>query len=159
MMPALVDTVASRCTEVESGARNVDNILTNTLLPDISRQLLGRMAEGEKVTALHVRPERMGLRLYLRELAGLEPVGRVAREMGFMPSYTQEDRLFKIDTPLGDNALLLKGFRGAEGISRLFRFELDLLSENNSISFADIVGKSVTISLKQADGSHHCLNG
>jgi type VI secretion system protein VasG len=52
--PALVDTVASRCTEVESGARNVDNILTNTLLPDISRQLLGKMAEGEKVTSVHV---------------------------------------------------------------------------------------------------------
>jgi type VI secretion system protein VasG len=52
--PALVDTVASRCTEVESGARNVDNILTNTLLPDISRQLLGRMAEGEKVSSIHV---------------------------------------------------------------------------------------------------------
>jgi type VI secretion system protein VasG len=52
--PALVETVASRCTEVESGARNVDNILTNTLLPDISRQLLGRMAEGEKITTIHV---------------------------------------------------------------------------------------------------------
>jgi type VI secretion system protein VasG len=52
--PALVDVVASRCTEVESGARNVDNILTNTLLPDISRQLLGRMAEGEKVASFHV---------------------------------------------------------------------------------------------------------
>ena len=52
--PALVDTVATRCTEVESGARNVDNILTNTLLPDISRQLLGRMAEGERVARVHV---------------------------------------------------------------------------------------------------------
>ena len=52
--PALVDTVATRCTEVESGARNVDNILTNTLLPDISRQLLGKMAEGEKVSRVHV---------------------------------------------------------------------------------------------------------
>jgi len=51
---ALVDTVAGRCTEVESGARNVDNILTNTLLPDISRQLLGRMSEGEKISVLHV---------------------------------------------------------------------------------------------------------
>jgi type VI secretion system protein VasG len=52
--PALIDTVASRCTEVESGARNVDHILTNTLLPDISRQLLGRMAAGEKVGDVHV---------------------------------------------------------------------------------------------------------
>jgi type VI secretion system protein VasG len=50
----LVDEVAKRCTEVESGARNVDNILTNTLLPDMSRQLLGKMAEGEKPTAIHV---------------------------------------------------------------------------------------------------------
>ncbi len=50
---ALVEEVARRCTEVESGARNVDNILTNTLLPEISRQLLARMAEGEKLTSIH----------------------------------------------------------------------------------------------------------
>jgi type VI secretion system protein VasG len=50
----LVDTVAARCTEVESGARNVDNILTHTLLPDISRMLLGKIAEGEKMSTLHV---------------------------------------------------------------------------------------------------------
>ncbi len=49
---ALVEEVARRCTEVESGARNVDNILTNTLLPDISRQLLARMAEGEKLSRI-----------------------------------------------------------------------------------------------------------
>jgi type VI secretion system protein VasG len=51
---ALVNEVAKRCTEVESGARNVDNILTNSLLPDVSRQLLGRMAEGEKLQSIHV---------------------------------------------------------------------------------------------------------
>ncbi len=37
--------MAKRCTEVESGARNVDNILSNTMLPEISRQVLARMAE------------------------------------------------------------------------------------------------------------------
>lgn len=52
--PALVDAVANRCTEVESGARNVDNILTHTLLPDISRLLLGKMAEGEKISAIQI---------------------------------------------------------------------------------------------------------
>jgi type VI secretion system protein VasG len=52
--PAMIDEVARRCTEVESGARNVDNILTNTLLPDISRQLLGRIAEGLRPEAIHV---------------------------------------------------------------------------------------------------------
>jgi type VI secretion system protein VasG len=42
----LLNEVASRCTEVESGARNVDNILSNTMLPDLSRQILSRIAEG-----------------------------------------------------------------------------------------------------------------
>lgn len=51
---ALVDEVAKRCTEVESGARNVDNILTNTLLPDLSRQLLGNMAAGEAMSRIEV---------------------------------------------------------------------------------------------------------
>jgi type VI secretion system protein VasG len=51
---AFVREVVNRCTEVESGARNVDNILTNSLLPEISRQLLGHMAEGEQVTSIHV---------------------------------------------------------------------------------------------------------
>jgi len=49
----LVNEVAARCTEVESGARNVDNILSNTMLPDLSRQILSRIAEGvvaDKVT-------------------------------------------------------------------------------------------------------------
>jgi type VI secretion system protein VasG len=51
---AFLEAVASRCTEVESGARNVDNILTNTLLPDISRKILEGMAEGDKMNAIHV---------------------------------------------------------------------------------------------------------
>jgi type VI secretion system protein VasG len=51
---AFLEAVASRCTEVESGARNVDNILTNSLLPEISRKILSSMAEGEKMTAIHV---------------------------------------------------------------------------------------------------------
>ena len=50
----LVTEVAKRCTEVESGARNVDNILSNTLLPEISRELLGRMAEGLPLEAVIV---------------------------------------------------------------------------------------------------------
>ena len=51
---ALIEEVAKRCTEVESGARNVDNILTNTLLPEISRQILGRLAERQKLGPIHV---------------------------------------------------------------------------------------------------------
>ncbi len=51
---AMVDEIASRCTEVESGARNVDNILTNTLLPDLSRVLLQAMVGGEMPSAIQV---------------------------------------------------------------------------------------------------------
>jgi type VI secretion system protein VasG len=51
---ALIEEVARRCTEVESGARNVDNILTNTMLPEVSRQILSRMAERQKLAAIHV---------------------------------------------------------------------------------------------------------
>jgi type VI secretion system protein VasG len=57
---AFLESVASRCTEVESGARNVDNILTNSLLPDISRKILGGMAEGEKMSAIHVTTDDEG---------------------------------------------------------------------------------------------------
>jgi type VI secretion system protein VasG len=60
----LIDEVGRRCTEVESGARNVDNILTNTMLPDISRQILGRMAEGEKLSSIHVGIGENGAFLY-----------------------------------------------------------------------------------------------
>ena len=50
----LVDEIARRCTEVESGARNVDNILSNTMLPEISRQLLGRLAEGGTLNQVEI---------------------------------------------------------------------------------------------------------
>ena len=61
---ALVGEVARRCTEVESGARNVDNILTNTLLPEISRQILGRIAEGQKLESIRVGVAGDGSFLY-----------------------------------------------------------------------------------------------
>jgi type VI secretion system protein VasG len=51
---SLTEEIARRCTEVESGARNVDNILTNTLLPQISRRILTGLAEGQKVPSIHV---------------------------------------------------------------------------------------------------------
>jgi type VI secretion system protein VasG len=52
--PQVVDEVASRCKEVESGARNVDHILTRTLLPEMSGEFLSRMATGAAVSRVHV---------------------------------------------------------------------------------------------------------
>jgi type VI secretion system protein VasG len=56
----LVTNVSKRCTEVESGARNVDHILTGTLLPAISSEVLTRMAEGLKLNSVNVGVDEKG---------------------------------------------------------------------------------------------------
>src|SRR5271165_1953070 len=73
--------------------------------------------------------------------------------------YTQENRLIAIDTSLGKDVLLLQGFTGREGISRLFSFHLDLASQKDSISFTNIVGQSVTIRITQPDNTPRYING
>ncbi len=50
----LVDTIARRCTESSSGARNVENILSRTLLPELSAEVLGRLAEGGAINRIAV---------------------------------------------------------------------------------------------------------
>jgi type VI secretion system protein VasG len=57
---AVVSTIAGRCKEVETGARNVDHILTGTLLPEISREFLARMAEGRPVMRAHIGVDTEG---------------------------------------------------------------------------------------------------
>ena len=56
----LIELIAGRCREVESGARNVDHILTRSLLPEISEEILGRMAEGRSIGAIHVTVGQTG---------------------------------------------------------------------------------------------------
>ena len=50
----VVSLIRSRCTELESGGRMIDAILTNTMLPKISQEFLSRTMEGEEVSRLHV---------------------------------------------------------------------------------------------------------
>ena len=54
---AVVQLIASRCTEVESGGRMVDAILTNTLLPALSGEFLTRMIDGRPVEGVHIGAE------------------------------------------------------------------------------------------------------
>ncbi|WP_150428891.1 type VI secretion system ATPase TssH [Dechloromonas sp. CZR5] len=56
----LVDAVLGRCTEVDSGARNVDHILNGTLLPEIAETVLARMAEGAAVERIRVSAGKNG---------------------------------------------------------------------------------------------------
>ena len=51
----VVDLIVSRCTEVASGGRMIDAILTNTMLPELSIELLNRQMAGEEVEAITVR--------------------------------------------------------------------------------------------------------
>jgi type VI secretion system protein VasG len=51
---AVLQAIADRCTEVESGARNIDNILTNTVMPDVSRLVLNWLMEESRPGAIQV---------------------------------------------------------------------------------------------------------
>ena len=48
------DEIAARCNEVESGARNIDKIVNQTLLPELSSQILQRMADNQPVNKVHI---------------------------------------------------------------------------------------------------------
>ena len=72
--------------------------------------------------------------------------------------FTQTGRALRIDTPLGEDVLLLRAVSGHETISQLSRFQLDLLSEDDSIKLEDLLGQNVTIHIEKADGVRH-FNG
>ncbi|WP_455775128.1 AAA family ATPase, partial [Burkholderia stabilis] len=57
---SLVEAVLARCTEVDSGARNVDHILNGTLLPEIAGHVLGRIADGAAIARISVRADEAG---------------------------------------------------------------------------------------------------
>ncbi len=52
--PDVVRAVAERCTEVDSGARNIDSILSDTMLPELSTKILEYMAEGQPLNSIRV---------------------------------------------------------------------------------------------------------
>jgi type VI secretion system secreted protein VgrG len=79
--------------------------------------------------------------------------------VGELMAIAQEHRRLAITTPLGKDVLLLRGFTGTEAISQLFHFDLDLLSENDSIKFQDVVGKNVTLSVYDTKGKERQFSG
>ena len=60
----LVASIADRCKEVQSGARNVDHILTRTLLPELAGEFLARMAAGQAINAVNVTVDEKGMFRY-----------------------------------------------------------------------------------------------
>jgi type VI secretion system protein VasG len=66
---ALVNAVLARCTEVDSGARNVDTILNGTLLPEIADNVLASMAAGGAIGRIKVGATKGGKIKYAVEAA------------------------------------------------------------------------------------------
>ncbi len=77
-----------------------------------------------------------------------------------MATYSQENRIVAIETPLGTDVLLLEKVTGHESVSRMFAFHVDLLSENDGIKFDDIVGQRVTVTVHLSEtGKNRYING
>lgn len=73
--------------------------------------------------------------------------------------FVQTNRRIAINTPLGKDALLLRAFTGRESLSNLFSFELDLVSENDSLKFEDLVGKNVSLRVFGPEAEERSWNG
>jgi type VI secretion system protein VasG len=58
--PDLVAAIAARCTETSSGARNIEKILSRTLLPQLSAEVLARLAEGRPIRRVRVGMDKSG---------------------------------------------------------------------------------------------------
>ena len=77
-----------------------------------------------------------------------------------MDAATQENRLIALDSsPFDTDVLLLTAFTGEEEMSRLFSYQLELLSAKQDVAAKDIVGKNVTFSIKYGDGETRYFNG
>ncbi len=74
-------------------------------------------------------------------------------------AFSQDSRSIAIQTTLGKDVLLLRSFKGEEGISRLFRFDLELLSDQPSIDVGGVIGKPSTIGVRLADNNDRFFNG
>ncbi len=67
-----------------------------------------------------------------------------------------------VSSPLGPDKLLLVGFEGAEDMSRLFSFQLDLLAENSAvkdIKFDSLLGNEMTVTMLMHDGKKRYFSG
>jgi type VI secretion system secreted protein VgrG len=74
-------------------------------------------------------------------------------------SYTQADRPIRIDTPLGEDTLLLESFSGAEYVSQPFRFQLEMVSQSASLALDDLLQKPAVVSLRMVGGEQRYFHG
>nr|WP_288466233.1 type VI secretion system tip protein VgrG [uncultured Pseudomonas sp.] len=72
---------------------------------------------------------------------------------------TQQSRMAKVNSPLGDNVLVMERLAGSESLGRLFHYELSLASENSSLKLNALLGKPMGLAVQLADGSDRYFHG
>lgn len=73
--------------------------------------------------------------------------------------FDQSEHHISIDTPLGKDVLLVQRITASESMSGLFEYHVTVLSQNDNIKPADLVGCNVTLKLKRDDGGDRYFNG
>lgn len=72
---------------------------------------------------------------------------------------TQKERIFKVISPLDEDALLFRRMYTREDLGRLFEFELDLLSTDPNIAFEDVLGQGLAVEIERPDGEDRYFHG
>jgi len=73
--------------------------------------------------------------------------------------FTQLTRLAQVSSPLGPDVLILKNMSGGDELGRLFEYELQLTSKDDSIDLNQLLGKPVSLSLQLGGGSSRYFHG
>src|SRR3546814_3513474 len=97
--PEATALVVARCTEVESGGRMVDAILTNTVLPQISRELLTASMEGREVRAVALEAARSE-----EHTSELQSLMRISYAVFCLTQKKERRRIAKQTSPIKDEA-------------------------------------------------------
>lgn len=71
----------------------------------------------------------------------------------------QQDRLLKLDTPLGPNALVVQWAVGHSTIGRVYIFTLDVVSLDSTIELKKLIAQPVTLWIQQASGGYRSIHG
>ncbi len=74
-------------------------------------------------------------------------------------AYTQKNRWFRLETPLGEDVLLLTRWEGEEHVSSFFRFTVSAISTRSDLAAKDLLLKPVTLQLRLGDGSDRTIHG
>ena len=94
--PAVVDQITERCTEVETGARNIDYILNGNVLPELARTILSHMAEGAMPNKVHLDVNEDGS--FKLDFSNSENRRRKRKNPGRNPRKQPRNNPFQTDT-------------------------------------------------------------